>query len=642
MAGFDSELDALFKSSVGVSAPSKPIRAPTVIPTPTVPTNLQASTSVPTKRKHEKKVNFIDQSSAKRRKQNVSERQAKGKKSKQVDGSSEQDDPTVEDAYHQRKANSPKLTKSRTLQSTPPKPKPKAPIEHNSESQSESDSDSDPDVPPPIHESLAQKPESGRPQKKKYIPQGETSDQKDARTIFIGNLPASVAKSSAKKSLHKHILNCLATTYPDLVRPTIESSRFRSVAFKTPTSKLPSDALSSNSKSKPNTSSSEHNKTRAAEWRATQDSEGITHKTFQTPAQKKKTAYITGALHDSAKSSSSAYVVFAYPNPVEGREPAWDPTEVAARAVLACNGSKFMERMLRVDRVGKREEDKQDPRTMIFVGNLDFETDEDALREMFEKLVEKERGKSDAQGDGSESEDNENEGDESEESEAEEEEKEAEGDKEVSAAKTKPTTEDSVTAKGWVKSVRIVRDKDTQLGKGFGYVQFIDRASVDEVLALEPGTIKLAKRKLRVQRCKTVPGVSLPKTKASSLGDKVKDPKKTSKGDSSQKPDRQKARTNTSRPSVPRVDPDLGERIRSLSKEDRKSVKATNADRVARRLAKKKAKVVSERGARKASNSKASILGGRPGGPKSKKPKPGKSGKRERSDKSLLKKNVKK
>ncbi|KAF8755316.1 RNA recognition motif [Rhizoctonia solani] len=539
MAGFDSELDALFKSSVNsrILNPDHCHTGPNSSP------SLRASTSTPTKRKHEKKVGFTDQSGAKRRKPNRPERQAEKKKSKDKDDSAEEDDAVVEDAYHQGKATVPNPTKPKTSKLTSPKAKP------------------NPDAPPPLHESLTQKPEAERPRKKKYVPEGETPDQRDARTIFIGNLPASVAKSSAKKSLHKHILNCLTTSYPDLARPAIESSRFRSVAFKTPTAKLPSDTLSSNSKSKPNTSSSEHNRNRAAEWRATQDPEDATHKIFQTPAQKKKTAYITGALHDSAKSSSSAYVVFAHPNPVEGSEPAWDPTEVAARAVIACNGSKFMERVLRVDRVGKREEDKQDPRTMIFVGNLDFETDEDALREMFENLVEKERGKSDAQGDDSDSESHggqdDRSGDESEEEsggeESGREESGAEGeadekDGDQGIFKPTPATDLPVASKRWVKSVRIIRDKDTQLGKGFGYVQFIDRASVDEILALEPGTIKLAKRKLRVQRCKTIPGVSLPKTKPSSASDKPKEPKIASKGESNQKSDRQKARPTPSKP----------------------------------------------------------------------------------------------
>ncbi|KAG8727943.1 hypothetical protein FRC11_012153 [Ceratobasidium sp. 423] len=651
MTGFDTELDALFKSSAGASLPPKPIPQPTVIPIPTVP--IKASTNAPTKRKHEKKVGFTDQSGAKRRKPNVSEQNVKAKKSKQDADSSAEDDPAVEDAYHQRKTKTSRPTKPKASTSSP-KSKVKAPVEKSdSESQFESESDSDADAPPPPHESLTQKPEDERPRKKKYIPEGETAGQKDARTIFIGNLPASVAKSSARKSLQKHVLKCLAEYYPDLPRPKIESSRFRSVAFKTPTSKLPSDALSS--KPKPETSSSEHNKTRAAEWRAAQDPDGTTYKTFQTPAQKKKTAYITGALHESAKSSASAYVVFAYPAPVGGTEPAWNPVEVAARAVLACNGSTFMDRVLRVDRVGKREEDKLDPRTMIFVGNLDFEVDEDAVRKLFNELVEKERGKLDAQGDSEEDSEsgedesegeNEGSGEESgsesgEESEGEEE-SEAEENKEPKPAKATPAPLNPDAVKGWVKSVRIIRDKDTLLGKGFGYVQFIDRASVDEILAMEPGTIKLAKRKLRVQRCKTVPGVSLQKSKAS-RGDKGKDSKKGPEGDSSQKSDRQKARAPKSTPVIPRADPALGERIRSLSKEERKSVKSSDADRVARRLAKKKAKIVSERGTRKeASKSKASILGGRLGAPKSNKSKPGKSGKRERSDKALLKKNVKK
>ncbi|CAE6499207.1 unnamed protein product [Rhizoctonia solani] len=640
MTGFDSELDVLFKSSAGSSLPSRPILHPTAIPTPAVPANLQASTSASTKRKHEKRVGSTDQSRFKRRKPNLSERRVGGKKPKQEAGSSDEDEPAVEDAYHQRKSETtspnPKVSKPSS-----PKSKANAPIEKpDAESDSESDSDMDPDdAPPPLHESLTQNTESERPRKKTYIPESETPEQKDARTIFIGNLPASVAKSSARKSLQKHVLRCLAASYPDLAQPKIESSRFRSVAFNTPTSKLPSDALSS--KPKHETSAFEHNRTRAAEWRAAQDPEGTTPKTFQTPAQKKKTAYITGALHDSAKSTASAYVVFAYPDPVEGSEPSWDPAELAARAVLACNGSTFMDRVVRVDRVGKREEDKPDPRTMVFVGNLDFEVDENAVRELFENLVAKERGKSDAQGDSSGSKGGDSE-DEDESEEESEEESEAEVTKKPSPAKATPTPLNPIATKIWVKNVRIIRDKATQLGKGFGYVQFVDRSSADEILAMEPGTIKLAKRKLRVQRCKTVPGVSLKKPKAS-RADKPKDSKKTSESDPSPKPDRQKPRTTKPAPAIRRADPGLGERIRALPKEERKSIKASDADRVARRLAKKQAKTVSERGVRKeASRSKASLLGGRPGGPKSKKPQPGKFGKRERSDKALSKKNVKK
>lgn len=86
----------------------------------------------------------------------------------------------------------------------------------------------------------------------------------------------------------------------------------------------------------------------------------------------------------------------------------------------------------------------------------------------------------------------------------------------------------------------------------------------------------------------------------------------------------------------------LGERIRTLSKDERKNVKSSDADRIARRLAKKKARIVMERGERKLGKGKESILGGKTGGLKGKGGKVSKGGKRERSDKAILKKNVKK
>ncbi|KAH8977973.1 hypothetical protein EDB86DRAFT_3067481 [Lactarius hatsudake] len=99
-------------------------------------------------------------------------------------------------------------------------------------------------------------------------------------------------------------------------------------------------------------------------------------------------------------------------------------------------------------------------------------------------------------------------------------------------AKEKPKT--------WVTRVRIVRDKDTLFGKGIAYVQFADREYVDEILALEPGKLKFAKRR----------------------------------------------RTLTWR------NPNLGMQLAHLSKAERKAAKAVDPERVARRLAKKKARNV--------------------------------------------------
>jgi nucleolar protein 12 len=90
---------------------------------------------------------------------------------------------------------------------------------------------------------------------------------------------------------------------------------------------------------------------------------------------------------------------------------------------------------------------------------------------------------------------------------------------------------------------------------------------------------------------------------------------------------------------VPKGDPSLGDRLRGLDKESRRAIKTADADRVARRVAKKKAKHTMEKDIAKLEGSikerprKKSGAGG--------KLKP-KTKTRMRSDKSLAKKNVKK
>lgn len=125
-----------------------------------------------------------------------------------------------------------------------------------------------------------------------------------------------------------------------------------------------------------------------------------------------------------------------------------DPFEAARLATERCNGTVFLHRMLRVDAVVKRSTTEGfshstvlssaigDPKLTIFVGNLDFASKEDDLRVFFEGIVSAERGPPDVEGS-------------------------QEGDK--------PNC--------WVTRVRTIRDKDTQLGKGFAYVQFSVRTS---------------------------------------------------------------------------------------------------------------------------------------------------------------------
>ena len=120
-----------------------------------------------------------------------------------------------------------------------------------------------------------------------------------------------------------------------------------------------------------------------------------------------------------------------------------DPFEAARLAIERCNGTMFLDRMLWVDAVVKRSTTDSssdttllssaigEPKLTIFVGNLDFASKEEDLRVFFEKIVSAERGLPDAEG-----------------------------------------LQDGVKPQGWVTRVRMIRDKDTQLGKGFAYVQF--------------------------------------------------------------------------------------------------------------------------------------------------------------------------
>jgi nucleolar protein 12 len=263
-----------------------------------------------------------------------------------------------------------------------------------------------------------------------------------------------------QKQLKRHILSFVPSA-------KIESMRFRSLAFQKPTTKLPT---SDDESSKPGKSGRAHDRDRAANWRDTQDTASDEtalkkdEKKFLRPEEKKKIAFIKGELHSSA-TTANAYMVFAYASPGSGPTPAsqnddededgddavagdgeatsiesvqLDPFEATRTAVSLGNGSTFMERTIRVDYVkapnASTTSDDSDPKRTVFVGNLDFASKEEDLRVFFEGVVSSEIG-------------------------------------------PPPTSETSTdgtssAAPRWVTRVRIVRDKDTQLGKGFAYVQF--------------------------------------------------------------------------------------------------------------------------------------------------------------------------
>ncbi|KAI9310440.1 hypothetical protein BX666DRAFT_2032824 [Dichotomocladium elegans] len=110
----------------------------------------------------------------------------------------------------------------------------------------------------------------------------------------------------------------------------------------------------------------------------------------------------------------------------------------AADKALVMDGQVFMDKHLRVDNVAMPK--PHDRKRSVFIGSLPFDAEEEELWDFFKDC-------------------------------------------------------------GTIESVRIVRDKKTNIGKGIAYVQFKKRASVDLALALDDKAFR-GKGTLRVQRCK--------------------------------------------------------------------------------------------------------------------------------------------
>ena len=162
----------------------------------------------------------------------------------------------------------------------------------------------------------------------------------------------------------------------------------------------------------------------------------------------KRAAFAKKEIMDSTTKSTNAYAVYT--------------TKVAAReAVKRLNGSVLLNRHLHVDSVAHPA--KVDHRRCVFVGNLPFVDDESQTPT-------------------------------------------AEGEK---PKKNKPVSDAEeglwvhFAKAGKIESVRVVRDAQTRVGKGFAYVQFVDENGVEAALQLnEQKFPPMLPRKLRVTRCK--------------------------------------------------------------------------------------------------------------------------------------------
>jgi len=190
---------------------------------------------------------------------------------------------------------------------------------------------------------------------------------------------------------------------------------------------------------------------------------------FLTASQKKKIGFIKGQVHEKA-STCISYIVWDVATPLrhtqtsESKSKKEDktaititPQEIASLIVKYGDNTIFENFTLRVDHIKgssssipekdnkimseeveggktKRElvvEQKQkleEEKRTLYIGSLDFEEKEQSIRELCENLMIEERGK--------------------------------------------PISERDENKASWVERVRLVRDPETGLGKGFAYVMF--------------------------------------------------------------------------------------------------------------------------------------------------------------------------
>lgn len=454
----------------------------------------------------------------------------------------------------------------------------------------------------------------------------EPMEARNKRTLFVGNIPMAAVKSrSLRKQLIRHIER--ASPYPECTK--VVSLRFRSVSFSVPTNDFARDEQEATAATR--------RRERARQFRERQGA-GTKEKDDAAPSQplltgqqKRKIAFINQDVNERAD-AVNAYVRLGEPRLVHTALAKQHKTDtpldtrvtgpvLAALLSKAVDNTRFAERHLRADlvtplapheiieagldrvrlpdgsHVGVPTNGAKDLQRTLFVGNLDFEAGEEEVRALFEKLVTDERGAP------------------------------------PPAAATSLRLDGKASAEGergeWVQSVRIVRDKATQLGKGFAYVKFADVASADEVLAvheaeeafiaakrpqvhgrsshvakpiaLQEGEsfrrrIKLRKRPLRISRCKNTNTLDTRPAKRAAH-ESPRTPTKRAK-----QPDRSRAQgaptPNGSSPAPRRsaaAQASNAHYLASLDKDQRALAKKSDPERQARRVQKKQEKKAAEK-----------------------------------------------
>ncbi|KAJ6013981.1 Nucleolar protein 12 [Penicillium herquei] len=235
--------------------------------------------------------------------------------------------------------------------------------------------------------------------------------EKSSRTVFLGNVSTQAIKSkTAKKTLLRHLAS-FCSDLPESTGPhKVESIRFRSTPFAS--------------------------------------GGGIP----------KRASFARREILDETTPSTNAYAVYS-------------TLQAARKAPAALNGTKVLDRHLRVDSVAHPA--AIDNKRCIFVGNLDF-VDQEGQTEDESGKKKKVRAAADVE-EGLWRTFNEHTGD----------------------------TKDKKSVKKNVEFVRVVRDQSTRVGKGFAYVQFYDGNGVEQALLLnEKKFPPMLPRKLRITRAR--------------------------------------------------------------------------------------------------------------------------------------------
>ncbi|WFD30526.1 Nucleolar protein 12 [Malassezia sp. CBS 17886] len=475
---------------------------------------------------------------------------------------------------------------------------------------SEADEDWDEETLPAFLQDSASPAPASEKRTQKVVLLEHASDSVEARnkrTLFLGNVPISAVSNRAmRKELIRHVESL--SPYPECT--CIVALRFRSLALRTPAgeSTPPPDSARADT-------ASSRRKERAHKFRELQGADaGEKTQAPLTGAQKRKVAYINKDINERAE-AVHAYVRIGDPRLVyalreqqarqaERSVPRFDERVsggvLAALLATAVDNSVLGGRHLRADlitplapheviaagldrlpearaaRIGGSSLSAADPRRTVFVGNLDFETGEEELRALFEKLLQEERGR-------------------------------------PPSSRTTALRLDGTVVAGaerpgaWVQSVRIVRDKATQLGKGFAYVKLADTQCVDEMLALhdtenafvaarqrpaegsEPfrRRLKLRKRALRVSRCRGG-GDAPPRGQKRPAGRDFDSPRTPHRNAPARVRSSGAPTPNGSSPTPQSAA--SAAHLATLSKDQRAFVKKNDAARQARRLQKKQGK----------------------------------------------------